>query len=146
MRARTKPFGEIEVSEKQRLEIPDGLFGFEELKSYVILDASQQPFYWLQSLDRPSVAFVLLDPRVFMSDYRLDVAEEDLEALGVRSPEEVLDFVIVTVPGDPRDMTANLQGPLVVNRKTRAARQCISRNPDYSVKHRIMDSLAARRR
>jgi len=146
MRAQTKPFGEIEVSEKQRLEFAEGLFGFEDLKSYVLLDASQKPFYWLQSLDRPAVAFVLLDPRVFMSEYRLDVAEEDLQAIGIQGPEEALDFAIVTVPADSREMTANLQGPIVVNRSTRSARQCISRIPEYAVKHRIMDSVAARRR
>ena len=146
MRVQTKPFGEIEVSEKQFLEVAEGLFGFEGLTGYVLLDASQRPFYWLQSLEMPSLAFAVLDPRVFMEDYTLDVAEEDLRGIGIERPEDVLDLVIVTIPEEARDMTANLQGPLVVNRRTRAARQCISRNPAYGVKHRIMDSLAARRR
>ena len=139
MRVQTKPFGEIEVNELQRLEFPLGVFGFEQLRSYVLLDASEQPFYWLQSLDRPTVAFVLIDPRVFMPDYVLDVSDEELESIGLTEPADLLDFVIVTVPPVPRDMTANLQGPIVVNRRSRAARQCISRNPDYGVRRRIID-------
>lgn len=138
MRAQTKPFGEIEVSDRQRLQLPFGIFGFEDLRSYVLLDASQRPFYWLQSLERPSVAFVLLDPRVFLSDYSLDVSDEDLGSIGIEHPADILDFVIVTVPADPSLMTANLQGPVVVNRRTRTARQCISRNAEYSVRHLVM--------
>lgn len=143
MRVKTKPFGEIEVDERQRLEFPRGIFGFEGLRSYLLLDSSQPPFYWLQSLERPGVAFVLVDPRAFVPDYQLDVAEEDLAEIGVESPDELLDFVIVTIPPDPREMTANLQGPIVVNRRTRAARQCISRNLDYGVRHRVLGPAAA---
>jgi flagellar assembly factor FliW len=139
MRVLTKPFGEIEVSEKQCLDFPYGIFGFEETRRYVLLDSSKPPFYWLQSLERPSLAFILLDPRVLVPDYRLDIADEELEEIGIRDPGEVLDFAIVTIPADPRQMTANLQGPIVVNRRTRAARQCISRNAEYGVRHRLMD-------
>jgi flagellar assembly factor FliW len=145
VRATTKPFGEIELDERQRLEFPLGIFGFNGLKSYVLLDASQPPFYWLQSLDRPGVAFVLVDPRALVGDYRLDVSEEDLAAIGIEDPRDVLDFVIVTIPPEPREMTVNLQGPIVVNRRTRAARQCISRNLDYDVRHRVFGSAGARR-
>ena len=145
MRALTKPFGEIEVDERQRLEFPFGVFGFEELRSYLLLDASQPPFYWLQSLERPTVAFVLLDPRTFMGDYRLDLADEDLAGIGIEHPGDVLDFVIVTIPADPRLMTANLQGPIVVNRRTRTARQCINRNAEYGVRHVVMASLDGKR-
>jgi flagellar assembly factor FliW len=144
MRVLTKPFGEIEVSDLQTLVFPQGIYGFEALQSYVLLDASQPPFYWLQSVERASLAFVLLDPRQFLRDYRLDVAAEELLEIGVQDPDGAVDFAIVTIPGDPRDMTANLQGPVVVNRRTRVARQCISLNPDYGVRHRVMDTLVSR--
>lgn len=144
MRVLTKPFGEIEVSDLQTLVFPQGIYGFEALQSYVLLDASQPPFYWLQSVERASLAFVLLDPRQFLRDYRLDVAAEELLEIGVQDPDGAVDFAIVTIPGDPRDMTANLQGPVVVNRRTRVARQCISLNPDHGVRHRVMDTLVSR--
>jgi flagellar assembly factor FliW len=146
MRVQTKPFGEIEVSDRQRLHIPQGIFGFAGLESYVLLDAAQAPFYWLQSVDRPALAFILLDPRVFLPDYRLDVEEEELAEIGVEGPADVIDFVIVTIPADPREMTANLQGPIVVNRRTRIARQCISRDPDHGVRHRVLGASEPARR
>lgn len=146
MRARTKPFGEIEVSERQVLSFPRGIFGFEGLTEYLLLDASQPPFYWLQSRERPDLAFVLLNPRVFLPGYVLDVPEEELAELGGAGPADLLDFVIITIPNDPNEMTANLQGPLVVNKRTRVGRQCISRNPDHGVRHRVLDAIAARGR
>jgi flagellar assembly factor FliW len=138
----TKPFGVIEVDERQRLRFPFGLYGFEDLRDYVLLDASQPPFYWLQSLERPSVAFALLDPRVFLPDYGLDVSDEDLAAIGIQDPGDILDFAIVTIPADLRQMTANLQGPVVIGKRARAGRQCISRNAAYGVRHLVMAERA----
>ena len=140
----TKPFGETEVSERQQLVFPLGLFGFEELTRYVLLDAAQPPFYWLQSTERTQVAFVLLDPRLFLPGYRLEVDQEDLKEIGIEEPGDALDFCIVTIPEDPSLMTANLQGPVVVNRRTRSGRQCIAHDPEAPVRHRIMDTLAAK--
>ena len=140
MRVRTKPFGEMDVSERQLLSFPQGIYGFEDCRRFVLLDASQPPFYWLQSLDRPELAFVLLDPRVFLPAWSLDVSDDELEDLGGPSEEDTLCFVIVTIPADPAHMTANLQGPVVVNRSTRVGRQCISRNPDHGVRHRVLDA------
>ena len=145
MKVQTKAYGEMEVNERQRLRFPHGLFGFEDLHEYVLLDAGQQPFFWLQSTDRVEVAFVLLDPRVFLPDYRLDVGEEELRELGVEAGEDVIDFVIITIPEDPSGMTANLQGPVVINRRTRLGKQCISRDPEMPVRYRVMDALAVKK-
>ena len=143
MTAKTKPFGEIEVDERQRLEFPNGILGFENLSSFVLLDAAQPPFYWLQSLDEPEVAFVLISPQFFKPDYLPDVSPEDLEEIGITSPADQLVFAIVTIPEKQELMTANLQGPIVVNRKAKIGRQAISRNPRWQVKHFILEELAA---
>ena len=59
--------------------------------------------------------------------------------------EDALVFAIVTIPDDSRQMTANLQGPLILNRRTHAARQSISSNPRWGVRHVIVEELAHRR-
>ena len=118
MKVRTKAYGEIEVEDKQLVQFPRGLFGFEELRDFVILDATQQPFYWLQSVDRVEVAFVLIDPMFFRRDYSPGVDPAELEEIGIDSPEDMLVFSIVTIPPSAQRMTANLQGPLILNRRT----------------------------
>ncbi len=61
----TKPFGSVELDERQRIRFPFGVLGFESLHDYALLDADQAPFYWLQSLEVVEIAFVLIEPRVF---------------------------------------------------------------------------------
>ena len=143
MRADTKPFGLIEVDERQRIMFPFGILGFEQLKNFLLLDARQQPFYWLQSMDVVDVAFVLLNPRIFRPDYELSVDEEELREIDIQAPDDILDLTIVTIPENASKMTANLQGPIIINRRTRVGRQSISLNPEWKVRHLIMSELAA---
>jgi flagellar assembly factor FliW len=144
MKITTKPYGEIEVNEKQRIHFPDGLFGFEEVKDYFLLDSEEGPFYWLQSAEHSDLAFVLIDPRVFKEGYKLDLRDEDYKAIEVRKGD-VIDFTIVTVPEDPEKISANLMGPIIINKKTRKARQAISENDEYTVKHYIMEEIKGRK-
>jgi flagellar assembly factor FliW len=141
MKIQTKPFGETEIGERQIVNFPHGLFGFQDLHRFALLDAAQPPFYWLQSLDQVQIAFVLIDPLFFRPDYNPDVDPAELEEIGIHEGDDALVFAIVTIPQDSRRMTANLQGPLIINRETHAARQLISLNPRWTVRHVIMDEM-----
>lgn len=142
MKIRTKPYGEIEIDDAQKISFPRGLFGFEDLKEFALLDAAQQPFYWLQSLERVEVAFVLIDPRFFRPEYTPDVDAAELEEIGITDRDDMLVLAIVTIPESAQRMTANLQGPLIMNRRTHVGRQSISTNPRWAVRHVILDELA----
>jgi flagellar assembly factor FliW len=142
MRVITKASGPVDVDERQQIHFPAGILGFENLRDYVLLDAAQPPFYWLQSLDVVEIAFILINPRIFRPDYSLEVDPAELQALGVTAEEQILDFAIVTIPEDPMEMTANLQGPILINRTTRTGRQTISTDPTRQVRHPILKELA----
>jgi flagellar assembly factor FliW len=144
MRINTKAGGEIEVDERQKIRFPQGILGFEDLKDYVMFDAAQPPFYWLQSMDRVEIAFVLIDPTIFRPDYSPDVDPEELSEIGITSVADMLVLTIVTIPPDSRLMTANLQGPLVINKQTRVARQVVSPNPKWGVRHLILEEMKVR--
>jgi flagellar assembly factor FliW len=145
MKVRTKAYGEIEIEDRQRISLPHGLFGFEDLRDFVLLDATQPPFYWLQSIQRVEVAFVLIDPKFFRPDYTPDVDPAELEEIGIAGADDMLVFSIVTIPPADQRMTANLQGPLMINRRTHVARQSISTNPRWGVRHGILDEMAQAR-
>jgi flagellar assembly factor FliW len=142
MKVRTKPYGEMEITDAQLIRFPRGLFGFEDLREFALLDASQPPFYWLQSIERVEVAFVLIDPHFFRPEYTPDVDIGELEEIGKPQGEESLVLSIVNIPENSSLMTANLQGPLILNRRTRQGRQSISTNPRWGVRHVILDELA----
>ena len=143
MKVATKAYGLIDVDERQKIIFPQGLFGFENLKNYLLLDAERQPFYWLQSIDMEQVAFVLLSPFLFRPDYELNISNEELAEIGIHSPEKALVFSIITIPPDGSPMTANLQGPLVINRDTRTGKQAVLSDTRWKTKHDIMAELAA---
>ena len=110
---KTRPFGEIEVDERQIIDFPEGILGFDYIKKFVLLDSEDEnsPLKWLQAFDEPTLAFVIIRPDDFMNEYELAVSQNDIEAVKVTGPENLIVFAIVTIPQDPAHMTANLQGP-----------------------------------
>jgi flagellar assembly factor FliW len=135
MKVMTKAFGEIEVSEKQRISFKEGIFGFEDISSFILIDAEEgSPFYWLQAEHMPEIAFVMINPYMF-TEYVLDMEPEDLKELDISDDEDILIFCIVTVADDPSDITVNLLGPVIINRKTHIGKQIISLNEKYQTKH-----------
>jgi flagellar assembly factor FliW len=145
VKVKTKAFGSIDVEDRQRIVFPQGLFGFEEFTDYVLLDAEKQPFYWLQSVDKEQVAFVVVNPFLIRSDYEVNIGNEELAEIGIDTPEKTLIFAIVTIPPNGGPMTVNLQGPLVINRDTRLGKQAVLTDSRWKTKHDIMAELASAR-
>jgi flagellar assembly factor FliW len=144
MKIATKAYGLIDVDERQILNFPHGLFGFEALKDYALLDTERQPFYWLQSVDIESLAFILINPFLFRPDYEMNLDSEEVQEFDIADPQKALIFSIVTIPQDGSPMTANLQGPLIINRETRSGKQVVLQDPRWKIKHDIIAEFTAR--
>lgn len=143
LRVPTVRFGTLEVEEDLILTLPDGLIGFEDSRRYVIVRHDENSaFRWLQSLDAPAVALPIVEPGEFRPDYAPILSDADARALELTEETPKLVFVIVTVPAhDPRAMTANLLGPIVINGLTRRGKQVIVQNEEYTTRHAIMEEL-----
>ena len=142
----TTRFGTLEIDEELVLTFPDGLIGFEHCKRFIVVRPDDQsPFRWFQSLEEPSVAFPIVEPAYFRSDYAPTIADTDARFLQLQADTPALLFAIVTVPRqNPREMTANLLGPLVINALTRQGKQVIVQNPEYITRHRVMEELSCK--
>lgn len=142
MKYLTSRFGQITFEEKEILFLPKGILGFSQLSKYVIIEKDEyEPFKWLQSVEESDVAFVIVDPTFFFSDYKLELHEKELEELNFQQMKELTPYVIVTVPPDPSQMSADLLGPLVINFKKRIAKQVVMPDSPYTTKHYILDEL-----
>jgi len=144
MTVETKAYGFINVDEKQRVKIPQGLFGFEEYNEYVLLDAEHEPFFWLQSVDEKEIAFILINPFLFRKDYEANVSNEELAEIGIASHDNILIFVIVTIPQDKSPMTANLQGPVIINKENMTGMQAVLSEAKWKTKHDILAEMSAK--
>lgn len=139
----TKTYGILEISEKQQVQFPKGLLGFADFTEFAIIDSAQPPFFHLQSLQDPELSFIILSPDVFRPDFTLDIGPEELEDLQWDEDEELLVMAIVTIPRDGKPMTANLQGPLVMNRNKRIGKQVIQAGIKWLTRHNILEEMAA---
>lgn len=137
----TKARGKITVSEDKLIEIPDGLFGFEKYKKYALLNSDYEPFIWLQSVDEANLAFLIIDPFLISNDYETDIDDESLKKIGITKPEDIVIMCIVTVPSDGSPITANFQGPLIINKENKKCMQVIINDNKWTTKVNIIESL-----
>ncbi len=135
----TTRFGELEVHENEVVRFPEGLLGFPDHKDFVILEhKADSPFFWLQSLSAPALAFVMMDPFMIRADYLEELSRPHTVLLENIKEEKAALFALVTIPpGKVEEMTVNLLGPLVVDLETRVGKQVILDNSDYSHRHPV---------
>ncbi len=147
MKLMTKAFGLIDVSEKQKLTFKNGLLGFEDIHTFFMLDfdsGTGSPFYWLQAENIPEIAFLVIEPGMIDPEYKLDADKSDLMELEITDMADVLMFSIVTVNDNPSNITANLLGPIIINKKNHKAKQIISLNDKYSVREPLLSEREAK--
>ena len=137
----TKARGKITVSEDHLITIPEGLFGFEQYTKYALVDSDYEPFLWLQSCEDPNLAFLIVDPFLICDEYETDIDDASLKKIGITKPEDIIIMAIVTVPHDGSAITANLQGPLVINKKNHECMQAIINDNRWSTKVDIVQAL-----
>lgn len=139
----TRPFGKIQIDEKQILHFPEGLLGFEEYTNFALIEENDEtPFKWLQSLDDKDLAFIVIQPAFFAPDYKPLLDKEEISQIEISDLNESLLMVIVTIPQDPQMMTANLQGPILINPKIKKAKQFISRDEKHPVRKLILEQTS----
>lgn len=138
---KTKAYGEIKVEEASSIRFKREILGFENQNTYYLIEMGDLPnFFWLQSKEEPSLAFLVVNPRLFKQDYVLNIDNVDLALLEVEEGDELADFAIVNIPEDVHKMTMNLLGPIVINVNKRIAIQAISLNNDYGTKVSVFNA------
>jgi flagellar assembly factor FliW len=135
----------VEIDAPQRLPVkpeniismPLGLLGFEQVKKYVLIGTpEEEPFLWLQMLDNPNQGFVVVPPAAAVTEYTPDISQSDVDFLGLKAASDAIVLNIVTVRG--AEATANLKGPIVINRHTLVGKQCIPTNVTaFALQHPI---------
>ena len=140
----TLRFGSLHVDENNLLSIPGGLLGFPEIEKFCLLDTGDDTFIlWLQSVARPEIAFPVLEPKIFRPDYIVRLSAQELADLELQNLSQSAVYSILTIPDDVSQMTANLKAPIVLNLKTRTARQVVLQENDYSIRQPMFKELRA---
>ncbi len=145
MKVQTSRFGVVEISADDLIEFGEGLLGFNTLRKFVLLDdPTDDIFAWLQSCEDPTVAFPVLEPELFTTSYHIQLTKHDLEALKLPLGEGFRTFMIITIPQDATQMTANMKAPLVINVSRRLGRQCVLQDNQLAIREPIFSKLQQR--
>ena len=140
----TSRFGEIEVDEKKIVHFKDGIPAFEDEHEFIVLPYEEEsPYYFMQSLRSPDLAFLLTIPFLFFPEYSFEIDEESIKELDITNQDQVFYYTMVTIPnGSIRYMTANLVAPVVINSRNMQAKQVVLEKSNYTTKHRLFPESA----
>jgi flagellar assembly factor FliW len=137
MDVRTTRFGVVTIAEDRVITFPKGLLGFSRQTQFCLLEPGEDScFFWLQSLDEPSLAFVVTDPSLFVPEYAVPIRPEQMRELGLERLEDAQVFVIVNKVD--QQMTGNLQGPLVINTLSRTGEQMVMAEKRWTTRHTLV--------
>ena len=86
MKFETKYFGTVEVPPDEVITFPNGLFGFEEERSFLLLPfaGSDGNMLCLQSAATPSLAFIAMNPFSLHPSYQPLLSSEELREMEVK--------------------------------------------------------------
>ncbi len=135
----TSRFGELEIDEKRVVHFANGIPAFEEEHEFIILPYDEEsPYYFMQSLKTPELAFLLTVPFLFFPDYTFEVDDASIQELDIKEQDTVSYYALVTIPNfSIRYMTANLLAPIVLNTSNMQAKQLVLEKTNYTTKERL---------
>jgi flagellar assembly factor FliW len=122
------------------LRFDAGLAGFPAAHRFALVRVGEEPspYALLRSLDIEDLEFVVVPSAAFFPDYAPVIDDDTASGLGLEGPEDALVLLIVTIADPVQDSTANLLGPIIVNRHTRAAVQAILTPETHSTRQPLL--------
>jgi flagellar assembly factor FliW len=135
---------EFEIPQANSFTLPQGLIGFQAYTGAELLyQPGQLPFLWLK-LRGPfdNIYFIVVEPAGVIPGYDPELFDQDAAGLDLAGSAEALVLNIVSLKNmNPMEATVNLVGPIIVNRRTKIARQLVVANYSrYSAQYQLVDS------
>jgi flagellar assembly factor FliW len=134
MHIQSTRFGSIEIREETIIVFPEGLIGLGGNRYALVARDDKSVFFWLHSVDDPSLALPVTVPWQFYSDYEVKLSDDDAATLKLESPQDAEIFCVVRATDQLGDFTVNLRGPIVIHGKRRLGRQVINEVGGYGVR------------
>jgi flagellar assembly factor FliW len=137
----TTNFGEVEVPAEKIIHFKEGIPGFPAIRKFAILELETlKPFQYLQSLDEPPIALLVVNPFLLHPAYKFDLADADMEELHTGQTDDVTVYAVATIPENPYEATLNLMAPILINQKDRRGKQVILLEGQFSMRHPLFGS------
>lgn len=111
---------------------PNGLEGFPGWKNFRLQQTVEMmPIALLHCLDEDNLSFIVANPRTWFPMYQVNAPQEDLKPIDAEKLDELILLAIINVESQPFSVTANLMGPLLINRENRLGMQLVLHDSPY---------------
>ncbi len=142
MKVNTTRFGELQVNNEDIINFSEGLLGFENLSKFFVVDPGDSTLIlWLQSIEDATIAFPIIEPKIFKPDYVAKLLPADMNSVKLENISDAKIYSILTIPSDITTMSANLKAPIVINNDKKVARQIVLQDNKLSVKYEMYKEL-----
>lgn len=125
------PLDLAQLSDEAIISFPEGLVGQPDWRRFILLSGEDTDVVGvLQSVDDDALSLMVTRPTLVVPEYRVRLGAVDRAALELEADQEPVVLTTVTVHGST--ITTNLMGPLLINPRTRAARQVVLTDSQYT--------------
>jgi flagellar assembly factor FliW len=142
MKIATKYHGEVEITPEEMYTFDNGLPGFEDEQSFVLLPfPDNDVFSILQSTKTSSTGFVVSQLFGFFPQYEFELDDNVKKQLDIDQKENVAVLTIITVNQSIEQSTANLQAPIIFNVQNKKGKQVILNDARYKTRHLLSEAI-----
>ena len=112
-----------------------GIPGFEDYKYFnVNVIKDNEKFYSIVSKEDDNIGFISISPFEIKNDYEIDLDDEFVKELDIKSEKDVLVLCLITLGKTLKDSTAHLKAPIIINIKNNRGKQLILQDDKYKIK------------
>lgn len=144
MKIDTKYQGPVDIQDSEIIHFESGIPGFLDERKFVVSVFSEgTPFFILQSVHTPMLAFVAADPFSFYKDYDITISDLVVDQLQIKEEKDSAVYVILTLQDPFERTTANLQAPLIINHRLQKGKQVVLDHSPYGTRHFLAAKLSS---
>ena len=116
MHIETTRFGSLDLDDSKIIHFPQGLIGFPEEKSFVMINhRGLDTLAWLQSTRSPGIALPVVSVQAFAPHYPDVSLEEAARRAGLEGSADDMAALVVLCATPQAPVTVNLVAPIIVN-------------------------------
>ncbi|CAH2211881.1 flagellar assembly protein FliW [Tepidibacter aestuarii] len=139
MKINTENFGEIEINDYEIIQFEDGMPGFEHLTKFIVIKEEELIIDYLQGIEE-DITFPIINPFLVNKEYEFKIPDNTIKKLEIEKQEDVEVYTIVVIPENIKEMRTNLQGPIVINNKSKKGKQLIL-DERYPLRYMIFEKV-----
>jgi flagellar assembly factor FliW len=147
MQIATSRFGTVEVSEDSLITFDNGLIGFPREHVFALIPhGSSTVIAWLQSVDKPELAFPVVSAHGLVSDYPDVPVAVIAERVGLGSDLEQIAILAVLCASQSAPASVNLLAPILIDASTRHGAQVFLEGSRFTTRELFVLPGVARER